>query len=110
MTERGQDRGERKQDPPAADQDPPFPCIGQDAQPRLNQVADDRGQAEQQSDLQVRQPQVGPDQRPGSFLPAVYQLVQELDGQEGQQVDGKPQRTRPVADRLTLHADDKNSF
>ena len=58
------------------------PGHGEDAEHRLDDGRDDRGDGEQEPDLGVRQRQVVADQRPRGLAGTEDELVEELDGEQ----------------------------
>ncbi len=66
----------------AADhQQPSIPHVAENAKKRLDKAGQNAGNAEQQSDLHVRKVEVAPDEGPRGAPDAIYQLVEELDGE-----------------------------
>jgi hypothetical protein len=59
--------------------------VPKEANCRLDQPADNGRQAQGQADLGVVEPEITPDERPGSFTCAENQLVEQLDEEERQQ-------------------------
>ena len=79
MAYSGQETSQSKKNPPAQNQNTPFPNIPQDTQERFDHVPDNSGQAERQANLDVVQVQVGADERPGCIGHAEDEFVNELN-------------------------------
>jgi hypothetical protein len=79
---RQKSRPEAERDPAAQHDRAPKAAIGEQAEGWLDEQRDDPRQRKRQPDLDVAEPEVVPDLRPGCLARAVEKLVEELDGEQ----------------------------
>jgi hypothetical protein len=63
--------------------------VAQDTQDGLDQAADDRWETKSKTDLDILQVEISPDQWPGGFTRSKDKLIEQLDGEERDEDNGR---------------------